>query len=90
MKKLITIGYIAALLASGIGFAKADTQNFAGDDDLKSRVACEYGMQGKANGMTVNQLVKALNATQTISDDYKMVSLFCYANYEQIKEDMNK
>lgn len=88
MKKLINIGYIAALLFSGISYSKSDTQDFAGDDDLKSRVACEYGMQGKANGMTINQLLKALNAIQTISDDYKMVSLFCYSNYEQIKEDM--
>lgn len=78
MRKLITTGYIAALLASGIGFAKADTIKVSvSAPAINSVQFCNLGVEMFYDGVDINSLVEALKESQLHVED-KLIVVNCF------------
>ncbi|QXV76194.1 hypothetical protein bas01_0063 [Escherichia phage AugustePiccard] len=78
MKKLITIGYIAAVLASGIGFAKADTIKVSvSTPTINSVQLCNIGAELFHDGIDIKNLVEALKASKLDTED-KLIVVNCF------------
>lgn len=78
MKKLITIGYIAAVIASGIGFAKADTIEVSvSAPTINSVQLCNLGVEMFYDGVDINSLVEALKESQLHVED-KLIVVNCF------------
>ena len=78
MKKLITIGYIAAVLAYGVGFAKADTIKVSvSAPTINSVQLCNIGVELFRDGIDINSLVEALKASKLDTED-KLIVVNCF------------
>lgn len=78
MKKLITIAYIAALLASGISFAKADAiQVSVSAPTINSVQFCNLGVELFYDGIDINSLVEALKESQ-LHVEGKLIVVSCF------------
>lgn len=78
MKKLITIGYIAAVLASGIGFAKADTIEVTASAPTTNSVQlCGIGVELFYDGIDLVSLVESLKASELDVED-KLIVVNCF------------
>lgn len=83
MEKLITIGYISAVLASGIGFAKASTDTMT---TTASQIAyptsaqfCGLGKEFFHDGTPMNAVIEALKESPIHNED-KIIVVQCFIN----------
>lgn len=83
MKKLITAIYAAALLASGIGFAKAsaDTMTTTVKQIAYSTSAqfCSLGQDFFHEGTPLNSVIEALKESPIHNED-KLIVVQCFIN----------
>lgn len=81
MKKLITIGYITAVLESGIGFAKASTDTMT---TTASQIAyhtsaqfCSLGQEFFHDGTPMNTVIEVLKKSPIHNED-KIIVVQCF------------
>lgn len=83
MKKLITAIYAAALLASGIGFAKAsdDTMTITAEQLSYPTSAqfCSLGQEFFHEGTPLNAVIEALKESPIHNED-KLLIVQCFIN----------
>lgn len=83
MKKLITAVYAAALLASGIGFAKAstDTMTITASQPAYPTSAqfCSLGKEFFHDGTALNSVIEALKDSPIHNED-KLIVVQCFIN----------
>lgn len=83
MKNLIAAVYAAALLASGIGFAKASTDTMTTNAERlsyhTSSQFCSLGQEFFREGTPLNAVVEALKESPIHKDD-KLLVVQCFIN----------
>lgn len=83
MKKLITVLYAAALLASGIGLAKVSTNTMTTTAKQLSYPTssqfCSLGQEFFRDGTPLNTLIEALKESPIHNED-KLLVVQCFIN----------
>lgn len=79
MKKLITIGYVVALIASGFGFSNAETMNVSTDAPRypNSQELCQIGVEMFRDGVGIQDVVEALKSSPIHVED-KLIIINCF------------
>ena len=79
MKKLITIGYVTALVMSGIGFAKADNITVSVNEMRypNSHELCQIGVDMFRDGVGINDVLEALKSSPIHVED-KLIIINCF------------
>lgn len=83
MKKLITIGYVVAILVSGVGFAKASNDTMTASVKSSayptSAQFCSLGQEFFHDGTPLNAVVEALRESPIHNED-KLLVVQCFIN----------